>query len=107
MGLEFVGGTVSLTAGGTDTIVLKFPRTADMIGFLVYSTGRVEITSLELEGVEDYLTGTIELDQLKREGNYFELPEPIPYPKGTKFAIGLKDISGATNVVYFAVLMKW
>jgi len=107
MAVEFVSGTVTLSAGASGSITLKFPRSGDIIEFMVYSTGRVEITRIEQEGVADYLTGVMELDHFKKLGNVYPLPEPIPYTKGTAFTFSLKDISGASNVVYIGLVIKY
>jgi len=107
MGVEFVGGKVSIAANGTGSISLRYDRDANIIQFLINSTGRCEIQEIELQGVERYLTGVIEVDQLKMHGNVYPLPEPIKYPRGTLLTISLADISGATNLVYFGVVMKY
>jgi len=105
--IEFVGGSVSLAAGASGEIVLAFARDGDIIQFLVFSTGRCQITKIEQEGVDVYTTGIIELDHLRKHGNVYDLPEPIGYKANAKFVFSLKDISGATNVVYIAFVIKY
>jgi len=105
--IEFVGGNVSLSAGGTGEIVLAFARDGQIIQFLVFSTGRCQITKIEQEGVDVYTTGVLELDHFKKLGNVYDLPESIGYKANAKFIFNLKDISGATNVVYIAFVIKY
>jgi len=105
--IEFVGGSASLAAGASGDITLAFARDGDIIQFLVFSTGRCQITKIEQEGVDVYTTGVIEVDQLKKHGNVYDLPEPIGYKANAKFVFSLKDISGAANVVYIAFVIKY
>jgi len=107
MPVEFVGGSVSLSAGASGDITLAFARDGQIIQFLVFSTGRCQITKIEQEGVDVYTTGVLELDHFKKHGNVYDLPEPIAYKANAKFVFSLKDISGATNVVYIALVIKY
>jgi len=103
--LEFVGGTVTLSAGASGDIVLVYARDANIVEFLVNSTGRCEVTKIEQEGVDVYTTGTLELDQLKKQGNVYVLPEALTYKANAKLVFSLRDISGASNTVYVCVVM--
>jgi len=105
--LEFVGGTVTLSAGGTGDVVLVYARDTNIVEFLVNSTGRCEITKIEQEGVEVYTTGVLELDQLKKQGNVYVLPEAIGYRANAKLVFSLRDISGASNTVYVCAVMVY
>jgi len=105
--IEFVGGSVSLSAGATGEIVLTFARDGQIIQFFVFSTGRCQITKIEQEGVDVYTTGVLELDHFKKLGNVYDLPEPIGYKANAKFVFSLKDISGAANTVYIAFVIKY
>lgn len=107
MAMELVGGSVSLAANGSGKIQVEYARDGQIVEFLVNSTGRAEISSIEQEAVEDYVTGTIELDALKKKGNVYELPVPIEYKSGSKLTVSLTDLSGAANDVYFAFLIKY
>jgi hypothetical protein len=107
MAIEWVGGTVSLTANGTGSITLEYPRDGEIVQILVNSTDRCKITKIEQEGVDVYTTGVLELDQLKMRGNIYELPEPIAYRANARLVFSLEDISGAANVVYIAVCIRY
>jgi len=105
--LEFVGGTVTLSAGGTGDVILTYARDANIVEFLVNSTGRCEVTRIEQEGVDVYTTGVLELDQLKKQGNVYTLPEAISYRANAKLVFSLRDISGASNTVYVCAIMVY
>jgi len=100
MSLIFIGGTATLSAGGTGEIKLTPVKDVTLWEFMVYSTGRCEITDIEMVGVANLLDGVMELDNLKKYGNVFPLPKPIDWKKGVTLRFALKDISGATNTVY-------
>jgi len=107
MAIEFVGGSVSLSAGGSGDITLAFARDGEILAIMVNSTGRCQITKIEQEGVQVYTTGVMELDHFKRYGNVYDLPEPISYKANAKLVFSLKDISGATNDVYITVVIRY
>jgi len=106
MPFMFLGGTTTLSADSSGTIRLRIPVNGTIDQFLVKSSGRVKVTDLELSGYEDIFDGTMELDQFKKDGNTYDLPEPIPVTRGQDLVISLTDISGSTNVVAFAVRIK-
>jgi len=108
MPIEFVGGSVTLDPNGTGEIKLEYQRDAEIIQMIFNSTGRVALTNLELVGKDRYITGEIELDQLKENGgNVYTLPESLPYDKGRRIQIGLRDLSGASNTVYIGFVMRY
>lgn len=100
------GGTTSLSANGSGQISLRVTVDGEIIQFLVNSTGRCKITNMELEGYEDFFEGSIEIAQLKKDGNVYDLPDPIPVTKGSYFTVSLTDISGSSNDVYFALVIR-
>jgi len=107
MPIEFVGGTVTLSAGASGDVVLSYARDANIVELLVNSTGRCEIVKIEQEGVETYTTGVLELDQLKKQGNVYTLPEAISYKANARLVVSLRDISGASNTVYVCAVMVY
>jgi hypothetical protein len=107
MPIEFVGGSVSLTANGSGDIKLSFARDGKIVQFLVNSTGRCEIVKIEQEGVEVYTTGTLEIAQFKEHGNTYKLPEALEYKSGQSFIVSLKDLSGSANLVYFVFVIVY
>lgn len=106
MSIYFLGGTTTLSSSGTDTIRLRIPCDGEIIAFLVNSTGRCKITNMEISGYGDFFEGSLEITQLKVDGSKYVLEEPIPVEKGQDFVISLEDISGASNTVYFACVIR-
>jgi len=105
MTVKIIGNTVTLGAGASDTIVLTPDRDMRAKSILWNATGRCKVTRIEFPtGVYELLKGSIELDQLNKDSHVFTLPEEIPIPKGIDIIFHLIDISGATNVVYIALL---
>jgi len=105
MTIKLIGNTVSLGAGASDTITLTPDVDVRVKAILWNSTGRCKVTRIEFPvGVHELLKGSIELDQLNRDSHRFTLPEEVPIKAGSDVVFHLTDISGATNVVYIALL---
>jgi len=105
MTIKIIGDTVSLGAGASDTITLTPDTDISVTKILWNATGRCQVTRIEFPmGVHELLKGTIELDQLAKDSHIFELPEPIAVSAGVDVVFHLKDISGATNDVYIAMV---
>jgi len=102
MVLYVIGDTVTLAAGGTDTITLKPDVDVQIKEIGISSTGRVEINRIEIIGVRTILKGKVEADTLTQQQKRWILEEPVPWAKGQELAFGLLDISGASNKVYIA-----
>ena len=97
------GNNTTLSASGSGTIRIRVSVDGEITQFLVNSTGRVQITDIEVMGYEDIFDGTFELEQFKKDGNTYDLPETIPVTRGTDVVISVTDISGASNDVYFGL----
>jgi len=97
--IYLIGGSTTLSANADGTITIKFGIGVQMHALGLKSTGRVKITNMEVETVEDFFDGEAELDALKNEAETFKLPEPLMIPKNSNLTISLTDISGATNTV--------
>jgi len=105
MTVKIIGDTVSLSANASDTITLTPDTDISITKIIWNSTGRCKVTRIEFPmGVHELLKGSIELDQLEKSSHVFELPEPITMSAGVDVVFHLKDISGATNDVYIAMM---
>jgi len=105
MTVKIIGNTVSLSAGGSDTITLTPDVDVRAIAILWNATGRCKVTRIEFPvGVHELLKGSVELDQLDKDSHRFTLPEEVALTKGTDVVFHLTDISGAANEVYIAIL---
>jgi len=104
--IYWIGGTISLAANGTGEISLSPDEDVDILAIHINNTGRAEITSAEMARLPPFIVGVMEIDLLKKHGNVYELPEPISWSKGVDFVWSFKDISGASNVVYLAFLVR-
>jgi len=105
MTVKLIGNTVTLSAGASDTIILTPDVDVRVVSILWNSTGRCKVTRIEFPvGVHELLKGSIELDQLNKDSHVFKLPEEIPVGAGSDVVFHLTDISGASNVVYIALL---
>jgi len=100
------GGNVTLDANSTGSIRLRIGVNGEITHFFVYSDGLCEVQDIELSGYEDIFEGVMVLRHFRERGYVYTLPEPIPVTKGQDFVISLKDLSGSSNKVYFAVLIK-
>jgi len=103
MPVFFLGGAVTLAAGATAELKLRIKVEGVITGIFVNSTGRCEISNIELGGYRDIFEGAMELEHFKVYGNYYPLKEPIPVTAGQDVIFAVKDLSGATNVVYIAL----
>jgi len=97
MPVEFVGGRVSLAAGASDSITLKYERDCKIHKISFVNTGRARIDAIEIVGVRVLTTGIMEVDNFKQQGNILPVIEPIDWPKGIDLVFRLTDLSGATN----------
>jgi len=97
------GGNITLPAYGSGTLRLRIAVDGIITQFMINNTGRCAITNMEIAGVADFFEGIMELDQFKQHGNIYTLPEPIAVTRGSDLVVSLMDISGSTNIVYFAV----
>jgi len=105
MTVKLIGNTVTLGAGASDTITLTPDVDVRVVSTLWHSTGRCKVTRIEFPvGVHELLKGSIELNQLNNSTHIFKLPEEIPLTAGSDVIFHLTDISGASNVVYIALL---
>ena len=102
MPVRFLGRAITLSANATAEIKVEFKADAKITQILTHSSGRAEIVKIDIPEVPPMLDGVMELHQLRQEGNVYPLPEPLVVPKGTIISVTLKDLSGASNVVYFA-----
>jgi len=101
------GGYVSIAANASDKIKLTPPVDYTCNRIIVYSTGRCRIDKIEIEGQPPFLDGSVELDQIKREGNGYDLPEPLVIAKGKPIEFSLTDISGASNLVFIGFVVAY
>jgi len=101
-----VGGKVSLSANGEDTLQIRVPTDMRVTRIAVYADGKAEISDMELVGAGrgDLLDGVIVVDQLRKNGYGIDLPEPLEIPANTTFQCKVKDLSGSTNNVYIALM---
>lgn len=106
MAFYIKGGFTTLSASGSGSIRLRIGVDGEITQFLVNSTGRVQITNIEVSGEKDFFDGTMEIEQFKEYGNVYHIPEPIPIKKGDDIVFSLTDISGASNDVYIGVEIR-
>ena len=104
MPLKLLGGAVTISAGETGEIKLEAKSDFTVSQLLSNSTGRCEVTKIDIPEVLPILDGVIELAQLRQYGNVYILPESILIKKGSIVVISLRDISGASNLVYIALV---
>ncbi|MCS7369071.1 MAG: hypothetical protein NDF57_05115 [archaeon GBS-70-058] len=103
MPVFLMGGSVTLSANTSGELKLRAKISGTITGIFVNSSGRCEISNIEIGGYRDIFEGAMEVDQLKVYGNYYPLKEPIPITVGQDIIFALKDISGASNTVYIAL----
>lgn len=107
MPIEFVGGTVTISAGGTGEIRKSFSRDGKIIQFMWNSTGRAKISKIEQLGVNVYNTGNLELGCLQGNNHVYDLPEPIDYKGKTDFVVSLENLEDSDNVVTFVWVIQY
>lgn len=95
-----------MSANSTGNITIRIAVDGEIRAFLVESTGDAEITNMELSGFEDFFEGTLHINHLKGNTKRYELFDPIPVKRGQDFVVALKDISGSSNTVYFALEIR-
>jgi len=100
MPILLIGGAVTLAAGGTGEIKLEPPVSVNVLQISFNGTGRFEVTDIAVEGVVDYLEGVCDSGTLREHENVYVLPEAIVLEKGQKLSIKVRDLSGATNLIY-------
>jgi len=103
MPLFIVGGSISLAAGASGVLDFKSPVDGTITKISVSSTGRAEITDMEVTGQPDFFDGKAELESFKQQGNIYLVEPPLPIGKGDSVVISLKDSSGAANDIYVVV----
>jgi len=103
MAVKLIGDTVTISAGGSDTITLTPDVDVSVTAILLNKTGRCKITRIEFPTPVELLKGSLEIDQLGRDSGRYQFPEAVPVGKGQDCVFHLTDISGATNVVYIAI----
>lgn len=106
MVLRILGTYKTIPANGSDTLYLEPDRDGEVISVFINATGRARITRWENFGVEEFVDGSIELDALKTNGNAWILPEPVRITKGKTISISVEDLSGASNLVSIALLIR-
>jgi len=103
MPIYFLGGSIDLAANGSGELKLRAPIPLTVTGIFVNSTGRCEITNIDIPGLKDVFEGSMEVDHFKVYGNYYPLKEPVAIGGGQYVVFALKDISGAANKIYIAL----
>jgi len=103
MPVYFLGKSITLSASGSDRATFTPDRdvTVHRIGFS--STGAFKIDRIEHSDLGELVDGSLHNETLKKNGNGFDLAEPLPLPAKKDFVIHLTDLSGSSNTVYITL----
>jgi len=107
MAIQLIGNPVTLPANASDTITLRPDTDVTCKAIIWNTTGRCKVTRIEFPAPTELLKGSLELYQLQRDSGVYKLPEDVPIGKGQDCVFHLTDISGASNVVYIALVCTY
>jgi len=98
------GDTVSLAAGASGSLSFRIPVAMKIKYLAAAGTGRFEVSEWEIVGGPKFIRGKVDSNILRPENGWTPVQPQEDVKENTEISIELKDLSGATNDIYCAVI---